>query len=119
MLNRYKNKARGESSNMQTAHEYLRQQKISSDYMREMPRRWELGDVYSPHDLSPAEMSKYRRRQTRQTDVIDLLGIRPQDNYTVSKPDVFPLRGHHLQLSGRKGGGKKHYTDSGADRTSP
>lgn len=104
MLNRYKNKARGEASNVQSAHDYLRQQKISSDYMREMPRRWEVGDVYSPHDLSPAEMSKYRRRQTRQTDVIDLMGIRPQDNYTVSARYIYSAFGARgLQLRERGG----------------
>ncbi|QUC15882.1 uncharacterized protein UV8b_00123 [Ustilaginoidea virens] len=61
--------------------EALRNEKISTDYLKQMPRRWDAGDVYSPHDLSPAEMQKWRRRSARRSDVVDALGIRPLDMY--------------------------------------
>jgi hypothetical protein len=64
----------------------LRNSKNSSDYLRQMPRRWDAGDVYSPHDLSPVEMQKWRKRSLRGNDVVDALGIRPLDMYKVS-PD--------------------------------
>ncbi|RSL87923.1 hypothetical protein CEP51_001962 [Fusarium floridanum] len=61
--------------------EFLRNQKISGDFLRQMPRRWEAGDVYSPHDLSPVEMQKWRKRSVRNVDVVDALGISPLDMY--------------------------------------
>ncbi|KAK2603672.1 hypothetical protein QQS21_004145 [Conoideocrella luteorostrata] len=61
--------------------EALRNAKNSSDYLRQMPRRWGAGDVYSPHDLSPVEMQKWRKRSLRKNDVVDALGIRPLDMY--------------------------------------
>ncbi|QPH05539.1 hypothetical protein C2857_003395 [Epichloe festucae Fl1] len=61
--------------------EALRNAKNSSDYLRQMPRRWDAGDVYSPHDLSPIEMRKWRKRSLRKNDVVDALGIRPLDMY--------------------------------------
>lgn len=63
--------------------EFLKNQKISNDYLRQMPRRWQAGDVYSPHDLSPNEMNKWRRRSLRDEDVVDALGINPLDMYKV------------------------------------
>ncbi|KAI1258627.1 ribosomal protein S18 [Xylariaceae sp. FL1019] len=52
-----------------------------NDFMRQMPRRWRTGDVYAPHDLSPAEMAKWRRSRRRDQDIVDLLGLRPLDMY--------------------------------------
>ena len=51
-----------------------------------MPRRWQAGDVYAPHDLSPAEMGKWRRLRSRQRDLVDMLGLNPLDMYRVSFP---------------------------------
>ena len=85
LFNRYKQKGRNEAASLESAHNYLREQKIANDYLREMPRRWEVGDVYAPHDLSPTEMGKFRKRNVRQADVVDMLGIRPQDMYKVSQ----------------------------------
>lgn len=64
--------------------ESLRERKISDDYLKQMPRRWRSGDVYSPHDLSPNEMSKWRKVRPPEVDVIDMLGINPKDHYRVS-----------------------------------
>ncbi|OAQ61744.1 ribosomal protein S18 [Pochonia chlamydosporia 170] len=61
--------------------EALRNSKNSADYLKQMPRRWESGDVYSPHDLSPVEMQKWRKRSPRSSDIVDALGIRPLDMY--------------------------------------
>ncbi|KAI0006558.1 ribosomal protein S18 [Xylariaceae sp. FL0662B] len=59
----------------------LQQRETSEDYARQMTRRWRVGDVYAPHDLSPIEMGKWRRNQARQRDLVDLLGLRPLDMY--------------------------------------
>lgn len=61
----------------------LKSQKVSSDFLRQMPRKWEAGDVYSPHDLSPVEMTKWKKRTKRNSDVVDALGISPLDMYKV------------------------------------
>ncbi|KAG5978159.1 hypothetical protein E4U55_006328 [Claviceps digitariae] len=63
--------------------EMMKSVKIASDYLRQMPRRWAAGDVYSPHDLSPVEMQKWRKRSLRKNDIVDVLNIRPLDMYKV------------------------------------
>ncbi|KAK3985031.1 ribosomal protein S18 [Cladorrhinum sp. PSN332] len=50
-------------------------------FVRQMPRRWRTGDVYAPRDLSPVEMRKWRRPSAPKTDVVDMLGFSPVDNY--------------------------------------
>ncbi|KAI2625693.1 ribosomal protein S18 [Hypoxylon sp. NC1633] len=59
----------------------LKELNHSDDYARQMTRRWSIGDVYAPHDLSPQEMAKWRRNQARKKDLVDLLGLRPLDMY--------------------------------------
>ncbi|KAH8902708.1 ribosomal protein S18, partial [Coniochaeta sp. PMI_546] len=61
--------------------EGLRARTTSDNYARQMPRHWKAGDVYAPHDLSPAEMRKWRSRQPPKKDVMDLLGVNPLDMY--------------------------------------
>ncbi|KAG6008711.1 hypothetical protein E4U21_004067 [Claviceps maximensis] len=78
MLNRINSKQ--QNSKLDSV-ESFRNTKISGDYLRQMPRRWAAGDVYSPHDLSPVEMQKWRKRSLRKNDVVDVLGIRPLDMY--------------------------------------
>lgn len=51
-----------------------------------MTRDWKAGDVYSPHDLSPTEMKKWRKRQSPPTDAFDALKKNPLDLYKVSLP---------------------------------
>ncbi|KAI1820483.1 ribosomal protein S18 [Xylaria intraflava] len=53
----------------------------NDDYMRHLARRWHLGDVYSPHDMSPSEMSKWRQNSAPKKDIVRLLGLRPLDMY--------------------------------------
>ncbi|KAI1271116.1 ribosomal protein S18 [Xylaria sp. FL0933] len=61
--------------------EQMRGSDRTNDYMRQLPRRWRPGDVYSPHDMSPSEMAKWRKATARKTDLVDLLGLRPLDMY--------------------------------------
>lgn len=85
LLGRYKGHAENALRAKQAQLELLRNQKNSNDYLKQMPRRWAAGDVYSPHDLSPVEMQKWRRRSKRTNDVVDALGIRPLDMYKVNE----------------------------------
>ncbi|KAI1177164.1 hypothetical protein F4777DRAFT_217527 [Nemania sp. FL0916] len=72
----------GEQQNQRQAVEgELRQGQTQADYLRQMPRRWRAGDVYAPHDLSPSEMTKWRKATIPQQDAVDFLGIRPLDMY--------------------------------------
>ena len=65
----------------------LRDDQRRRDMESQMVRRWKVGDVYSPHDLSPEETSKWKRvrRQPRVPssgrDVLDLLRIDPRKHY--------------------------------------
>lgn len=49
-------------------------------------RRWKQGDVYAPHDLTGAEMAKWkklRRKDKPKHDVLDQLNINPLHHYKV------------------------------------
>jgi small subunit ribosomal protein S18 len=66
------------------------------DHMRQMTRKWNFGDVYSPHDLSPAEMDKWKKSLARKQDLVDILGVRPLDMYRVGSlfsPFLFYTKG--------------------------
>ncbi len=67
--------------------EDLRENTTTENYLRQMPRRWRIGDVYAPHDMSPSEMRKWRHTAANaNVDVLDLMGINPLDNYKVASP---------------------------------
>ncbi|KAF2151169.1 ribosomal protein S18 [Myriangium duriaei CBS 260.36] len=62
------------------------QQKVQDrqDMERQMGRVWHEGDVYAPHDLSSAEMQKWRTPKAvgkQSRDICDMLGINPLDHY--------------------------------------
>ncbi|KAJ0165668.1 37S ribosomal protein RSM18, mitochondrial [Colletotrichum tanaceti] len=59
----------------------LREKKVSDDYVKQMPRRWTAGEVYAPHDLSSAEMEKWRKLKLPNVDVVDLVNLNPLDHY--------------------------------------
>lgn len=44
-------------------------------------RKWKPGDVYAPHDLSPAEQNKIRRPGPQTDDPFLQLGVNPLDMY--------------------------------------
>lgn len=46
-------------------------------------REWKAGDVYSPHDLSPAEMKKWGKRKSPSRDAFDALNLNPMTLYKV------------------------------------
>ncbi|KAL1976394.1 hypothetical protein VTN31DRAFT_2676 [Thermomyces dupontii] len=50
-------------------------------YEKFQTREWKPGDVYSPHDMSPAEMKKWSKRQSPNRDAFDELNINPLDQY--------------------------------------
>jgi small subunit ribosomal protein S18 len=56
-----------------------------SQYQRQIYRKWQPGDVYSPHDLTGAEQKKWKfGRKKPQSDAFDVLGINPINEYKVS-----------------------------------
>jgi small subunit ribosomal protein S18 len=46
-------------------------------------REWKAGDIYAPHDLSPAEMKKWNKRNPPTSDVFDAVNLNPLDVYKV------------------------------------
>ena len=60
-------------------------------------RRWKQGDVYAPHDLSPAEMKKWRQRSRRAVDVFDVLAINPINEYKVRSSFALTFLEYHLK----------------------
>lgn len=61
----------------------LQGKNVSENYQRQMPRRWREGELYAPHDLSEVEAAKWRKMTSVQRDLVDLLGLRPLDMYSV------------------------------------
>lgn len=82
ILGRMKSKAADMQREQMDRLQQQRNEKLSRDFLKQMPRTWAAGDVYSPHDMSPIEMQKWRKWSKRNADVIDVLGIRPVDMYT-------------------------------------
>ncbi|PGH19060.1 ribosomal protein S18 [Helicocarpus griseus UAMH5409] len=60
--------------------EMLREQRAKA-FEKQQKRFWENGDVYSPHDLSPAEMRKWRVKKSPPTDAFDALSLNPLHLY--------------------------------------
>jgi small subunit ribosomal protein S18 len=53
-------------------------------FQRQIYRKWQPGDVYSPHDLTGAEQRKWKfGRKKPQQDAFDVLGINPLNEYKV------------------------------------
>jgi small subunit ribosomal protein S18 len=46
-------------------------------------RNWKAGDVYSPRDLGPSEMRKWRKKKSPAKDAFDALGLDPLKQYKV------------------------------------
>ncbi|KAL8384166.1 hypothetical protein RB599_006490 [Gaeumannomyces hyphopodioides] len=91
----------------------LRKEDQSNSYIRQMPRRWTAGEVYSPHDLSPEEIKRYFRRELKpRFDVFDVLGFNPLDNY--APPPTELLR--HLRVYNAHGPHKAPRRDGPAPR---
>lgn len=53
-------------------------------FQKQIYRRWQTGDIYSPHDLTGAEQKKWKfGRKKPQGDAFDVLGINPVNEYKV------------------------------------
>ena len=50
---------------------------------KNITRDWKEGDVYAPHDLSAAEMKKWKKRFPPTMDAFDALSLNPLDLYKV------------------------------------
>ncbi|KAJ5934567.1 hypothetical protein N7466_004114 [Penicillium verhagenii] len=57
-------------------------------------RDWKAGDIYAPHDLSPAEMKKWSKRKAPSFDAFDALNLNPLNlhkNFAIMSEYVSPL----------------------------
>ncbi|KXJ90916.1 ribosomal protein S18 [Microdochium bolleyi] len=72
---------RSQAESRQELEEKLKLNHQREDYLRQLSRKWATGDIYSPHDLSPSEMSKFRQASSRKQDLVDVLGLKPLDMY--------------------------------------
>ncbi|KAF1916135.1 ribosomal protein S18 [Ampelomyces quisqualis] len=53
-----------------------------ANFQRQVHRKWQPGDVYSPSDLSGAEQRKWKTARNKpQSDAFDILGINPLLEY--------------------------------------
>lgn len=69
--------------------QFLEEQKAQSESRaleKFHTREWKAGDVYAPHDLSPAEMKKWGKRQSPSRDAFDALNLNPLQLYKVRFP---------------------------------
>ncbi|RKF55585.1 putative 37s ribosomal protein [Golovinomyces cichoracearum] len=51
-------------------------------------RQWKAGDVYAPHDLHQAELSKYKPRASPGVDIFDILDMNPLEHYRVCQSNL-------------------------------
>ncbi|KAJ4383329.1 hypothetical protein N0V86_001375 [Didymella sp. IMI 355093] len=74
-------------------------------FQRQIYRRWQTGDIYSPHDLTGAEQKKWKfGRKKPQSDAFDVLGINPVNEYK-----NFTIMSEYMTEMGRI----KHSKDTG------
>jgi len=65
------------------SHEDVLMAASSDQYVRQISRRWQRGDVYAPRDLSAVEQRRWRKLIPTEVDMVDALGFNPVDNYRV------------------------------------
>ena len=64
--------------------EEMEKQQLRQDLLRQMHRKWKPGDVYSPHDLTGIESSRWKRKRMKPpVDVLKMLNIDPLREYKV------------------------------------
>ena len=63
----------------------LEKARLRSDMGLQMQRRWKVGDVYAPHDLSVQEMAQWKKFAARppRQDAFDVLALDPMKEYKV------------------------------------
>jgi small subunit ribosomal protein S18 len=64
-------------------------------------RDFKAGDIYAPHDLSPAEMKKWGKRQSPHSDAFDALNLSPLDMYKVwlSASPLSSVQMQHIHMT--------------------
>lgn len=70
--------------------------RLGAALSQHVKRRWKAGDLYAPHDLSPEETQKYKRKKAPQYDIFDVLEMNPLDEYKV--PNSFCQSFQLLQM---------------------
>ncbi|MCJ1317336.1 hypothetical protein MMC15_002659 [Xylographa vitiligo] len=80
-LSAYTKEKRDRPKDMRDQLGELERRERARDIERMQVRRWKHGDVYAPHDLSPAEMKKWRQKTRPDRDVFDVLAINPINHY--------------------------------------
>lgn len=48
-----------------------------TELTKQIHRRWRVGDVYAPHDLTGIEMAKWKKRGKVTRDVFDIVAFDP------------------------------------------
>jgi small subunit ribosomal protein S18 len=68
-----------------TTHQMIESER-REQFQKQIYRRWQTGDIYSPHDLTGAEQKKWKfGRKKPQSDAFDVLGINPVSEYKVGR----------------------------------
>lgn len=83
----------------------LRRSYTRKDLELQVTRRYQPGDVYSPHDLSGAEAAKWKKVSKKprpRRDVLDQLAVNPLHYYT-----NFSIMGEYTTEMGRIRSGKE------------
>ena len=83
-LDKFTKVARPQPKSLQDQFKQLEEKERAQEMERMQIRRWNEGDVYAPHDLSPAELKKWRHKSRPDRDVFDILAINPINHYMVS-----------------------------------
>lgn len=97
--------ARGAGLDSTTPSRELAESERIAQYQRQIYRKWQPGDVYSPHDLSGTEQKKWKYgRKKPQQDAFDVLGINPVLEYK-----NFTMMSEYMTEMGRI----KHSKDTG------
>ncbi|PGH00802.1 ribosomal protein S18 [Blastomyces parvus] len=85
LYSRFADRSQRESMMRQSMRERFERQAMQDQrnraFERQQKRYWESGDIYSPHDLSPAEMMKWKKKKSPSTDAFDALSLNPLHLY--------------------------------------
>jgi hypothetical protein len=58
---------------------------LRADLSKQISRKWKVGDIYAPHDLSDVEMAKWKKKAKVTHDVFDVIGFNPLEQYKVGQ----------------------------------
>ncbi|PQE05796.1 37S ribosomal RSM18 mitochondrial protein [Rutstroemia sp. NJR-2017a BVV2] len=58
---------------------------LRGDLSKQISRKWKVGDIYAPHDLSDVEMAKWKKKAKVTHDVFDVIGFNPLEQYKVGQ----------------------------------